>query len=678
MATSEDLRLGLEAAIDAGDEELARAIHAKMQGGAPAEVAPPAMYQRGQPAWAPQDYLASPPPVQPGNASSAVGEAQDAAMAANRRSGADPLKYFLNVGTFGQRPRLRAAFAALAPDLLKSEEDKIAASGGGYDSALSYFRKDQDQGAGALPLAVKLPAALAGATLTGPAAFRALGTPITTATGATGLGKAATGVADLALQNAGLSAAAAGKGQAGEAAVEGATSPWNALGVVPGLAEAVRPLGATLRRWADQRAYKAVGETPELNDAVRSFDPSGRGGVDEGKAAVGEYLRDSPILKRGQTPSQVDTSTKQWRDYLGAKLEQFKQRADAAKVHPDWESLKADLEGTLAELDSPSIRVAHGSEPAADFRSLLKRLESEYAPVAPQPIATVRGSGAQVTSTPKGTPGPGQERVHQPIGPGAAQNVNEQGLIPPTKDVYTPITDIPEPSAAPHSMADMEEGLPAARRPEPEAYNERTGVPGDSFPAPKLDWIEGYNRRSFTEWERLKSDLQNAIEITRAKYIPTGNVKATHPAAEALRKLAGKVRAYDDAAIGAQMGPEAAAEYAALKREFGITTTAAEAAQRGATRVRNDRDALRETGYAARRLPGALSAAGVAAGFSHGPIGVAAGGLTGYGAEQAARWAQEAHPTMTRAYDAAGKAVGKANVDPEVTSLINYLRRVVP
>lgn len=655
--------------MDPLDAEIDKALEDEVSAalGSPAPPTGVPMRSAAAPNWGPPQGPGVPypapegPAFDPGPTLPPGQNPQQTAMAENRRSGWDPAKIFLNVAAFGQRPRLKAALAAVTPAGLRSPEQAAAlGTAGTYDEARRFYEQDQDQALEGTPAVPRLALALAGGAASGPALVRALGTPITTATGATGLARAGTGVLDAALMSAGLGAAAAPEGRVAERSWEAAKSPWNLVGAIPGLAEfGSKTVGPLLRARAADRAYRSVGETTDLNNAARRFDPSGEGAVDPGRRAMGETLRDAPILRRGMSPSDVDMAVKRYRDQVGADKGRLVDEATAAGAHPDWEGLKADLTDLAKQLRSPEVVTAHGAGPYNDLMEMITRLEKQYAPIPKQPIATVAGSGAQVAG--------------KPIGPGAAQNANEVGLIPPTRTDYQPIRDIPEPPATPSMMAEVEEGLAGSRAPQTEAYLERTGLPGTEFPAPKLDWIEGQNRRTFREWEALKTEIQNFIELKRQGFVAPNTVESANPLLRTLRATSGKLTAADDAALAAALGPEKAAEYAAVKRLYGITSEAGKAAQKSAEAARGDRSALRESAYLGRHLPAAV--VGGAAGYGHGLPGMLAGAGSALALEKAARWAGQAHPTFTRVYDAAGKAAqATPQMDPQVAQLINYLR----
>jgi len=487
--------------------------------------------------------------------------------------------------------------------------------------------------------------------------------------GAPLLVRALGGVGEAAGVNAGLASATAPAGQAGEAAWDAAKHPLNLVGAYNPLAQSLRGAGSkALHDRASLRSYESTGPTSETNASVRRFDPSGAEAVDPGKLAAGEVVLESGALRKGMSRSELDVALKSARDQVGAAKGALVDEATALGAHPDYGALRQSLVDLRAELMSPASLTAHGPDVAKELSDFIKRLDKRYAPTKSKPLGATAGAGAQP--------------VGQRLTPGASPYANEVGLQPPNKQTLTPIKDAPEPSAAPHSMADMEEGLPASRLPEAEAYVE-TYTPGHEFGKERVVWTDPINRRSFKEWEALKSEVQTKIDNMRSGFNP-GGVGRDTPAVTALRKASGKITAADDAAF-AQVLPEKAAAYAEAKRKYGALSDTAEAAKRQAEGPKGDLSHIEK--YEARRAAHQILnntliglGGGGAAGLAHSPVagvgGALAGALAGYGASKGVQAWEQALPRRALALENMSRVAGKVKPLPiEAEQLLKYLRQ---
>jgi hypothetical protein len=624
---------------------------------------------------------------------------REAAMQESRRSGWDPAKVLLNSAAFGQRPRIRAAAAAVLPNALLSDEDRAAVGrDGGYSAAKQYFEKDQAAAEEAIPGLPRAMLKLGGAVLTMPALVRALGSPTLEATKAMaptvwrGLVRSLGGTAEAAAANVGLSAAAAPEGQVGEAAREALTSPYNALGAIPGVADAVRTTTAPwLAKRAANRAYQTVEPGVDMNAEARRFDPSGKMAVDPGKQAVGEIIRDSPILKSGMNTSEIDVAAKEHLTTLGERVAALRKAAEAKGAVPDYSSLRSELVSVRGELLKASKQTAFGPGVTKDIDDFLRRFDDLYMPKEPKLVGVGRrGVGAQVVE-----PTPGQRQAvaegeslitdpvpSQPVDAPVqvtASPRDEKGRIlkavhkgdnlPPAKPV--PIKRNPE-SAGNVTPAGLQPGMEVPRL-----------QPGTTRPNPNSGWAPLFEEpppvRTLTELGELKTDVHTLIDNLRAGYAP-GHVGADLPAVTALRKLSGKLTAAEDAAVAAK-APEIVPEFSKTKREYGAISEAAKAAKVAAElppEARKSADMawiLHRLGYA---TAGAMAGAGT--GFhSGGWTGALAGGALGAaGGAVAGKW-DRSGATRTRALDAMSKVAAKTPqsllTSPEQeAALLKYLR----
>lgn len=479
------------------------------------------------------------------------------------------------------------------------------------------------------------------------------------------------GVGEAAGTNAALAAATASSGHAGEAARSAALHPLNLIGAYNPVAAALRgPGSAALHARAGERAYESVGPSADTNAHVRRFDPSGEQAVAPGQQAAGQVVLQSGALRPGMSTSELDVAVKSARDKVGAAKGALVDEATKLGAHPDYGALRQNLVDLHGELMSDASVTAHGPKVGDELADFIRRLDERYAPTPSQPLAMTSGAGAQP--------------VGSRLNPGASPYANEQGLIPPNKQTLTPIYDKEHPSASPASMADMEEGLPASRRPEAEAYVE-THTPGYDFRKPELVWTDPVNRRSFKEWEALKSEVQTKIDNMRAGFNP-GGVGRDAPAVTALRKASGKITAADDAAF-AQVLPEKAADYAELKRKYGALSDTADAAKAQAEGPKGDLGYLRQ--IEAKRVAhdtmrhliyggaGSGGAAGLASGNPlHAIVGAVLGGTAGYTAARAAQSWEAALPRRALGLEAMSQAAAKTPQIPyDAELLLKYLRQ---
>lgn len=375
----------------------------------------------------------------------------------------------------------------------------------------------------------------------------------------------------------------------GDAAAAGDSAATGGLtsGAVETFLAAPRVLRATagaVDRFANRQAWRALGPKSEQDVAAAAHLADGALQGLDAEQTMGRWARDArmedgtPLL--GWTDDAMDTARKAavLKESTGAAKGAVTSAAEARGTVVDPQTVMTRMTAQREPLLRPPFLGAYGGGPVSEVDEQIALARQHMVPPPPETLeqrligVSQRGSGAQAQG---------------PVGPGAAQNANEAGLIPPTRADYQPIRDIPEPPATPSMMAEVEEGLAGSRLPQTEAYLERTGLPGEfpprlipgtTRPAPNSGWTPVFREptvvqpRTFSEWEEFKTNLQKLLYESSAKHGKLSE-KLTGPAQEAVERLQAVVRETNEEAVK-QHAPELYDAFMKAKREFGFATVA--------------------------------------------------------------------------------------------------------
>lgn len=435
---------------------------------------------------------------------------------------------------------------------------------------------------------------------------------------------------------------------------------------IPG---ALRTVGEKLRGAAAERAWRTGAFTPtQAEAAAEALDPAGV----SAKGIVGPFMRDARLADGTPVVQRDVTTTRQnmlkFIEEQGAAKGALVGLAEGRGAAVDSKAVMDEVRALVNELDSPEMRVAY-PDVQPKLKAFVARMEAEYGPKEPALIGiSQRGEGAQ------------------PIGSAPTQpntKVTDAGLVLPTEEA--PVVSY---------------GTPGYRRtPEGDlnrAYVYKQGMehvpPGDRLypettrPAPDSGWSPVFAEppppRTFSEWERLKTVLQSFVEDTKSGLNRSDAAIEASPALQKLRAVAAKIRQADEVAAQKVLSPEEFGAFMRAKTNYG---TAMEVNKPYKMAVHGEDTASPfNVSYELRRAGRMMPYAGLLAGGGMGaatgdPVKVLAGALAGAVAGKGAQVFEHANPTMTRAYDALGRTLSKAEGPPidvpdEVAALVAYLR----
>lgn len=524
-------------------------------------------------------------------------------------------------------------------------------------------------------------------------------------------GKGVIGVLKRAAQAAGLTGTTRlSQGEdIGGAAGEGLQSAGLSLGIeslvnmVPLARETVGP---GLRKWSADRGWRSVNAKPqdEINLA-HAFDPER---VDAAPG-VGEFLRDVKtadgdfVLQGDQ--KDVYRALKQLINETGSEKGAFVDLADSRGAKVATDEVAAALDDLLRGIDTPANRVVYPAI-GPEIDAFRQRFLAEYGDKPAELVLDAAGNPT-ITRSVLGATVPGTKAAYSE-GSRVSPLVDAQGVPvggANTLPVKVESEQLAALRAANAAKKEASEALarfrtsndPADLRAayaakdshdaakaqstvvssandqgiirDPQLRRSPTDELGHNRPAAEGGWsplVRPPSNMSVNQWEDLKSTMQAFVNQTRAGMSRSDRGIAQDPALALLNRFSGVVRQADEKAAAEVLSPEELAAFLRIKKKHGMASELEPILEK-AKAAENTASTPGSAVYEGRRfghaLPaviggvGGLGGGGFYGGGVGGLAGTVAGGVAGYGLSRGVQAFENANPTMSRVYDAAGRAL---------------------